>query len=148
MRQPDTTAHRPALILLGSCSVVALACLLVNHPAAPVVFGVAAFAFPPILIALGAARRGRIGPLAIPLLLIAVLLEGSVAVMLLLSGAGESGKLWLGLPPATAVLLYGLWLSPLLAVSFVYAWHFGRFGPREEDLRRIRALSRNEGEGN
>jgi hypothetical protein len=140
------TAHRLALLVLGSCSIIALVCLLVDHPAGPVMFGVAGFAFPPALIAIGAARDGRIGTLAVPLLLITLLLEGCALGMLLLSDGAGPDEFWLGLPRATAIMLYGLWLSPLLLVSLVYAWHFERFGLRAEDLRRLRRLSRRNGE--
>lgn len=127
-------------VLVGSLAM--LVCVIVDHPVAATLFALTATAFPPALIALGAARRSRLGRLAVPLLLLVLLLEGCVVAMLLLSGQGEIDARWLGLPPATAVMLYGLWLLPLLVVSLLFAWDFRRFGVDDRDLRRLRQLSR------
>jgi hypothetical protein len=131
-----------ALGLLTLASLIALGALLVPHPASGIVFASASLLFPPALAALGASRRGGLGTLGPPLLLFALLLQLLLAAMLLLSGRAGDGGLWLGLPPAAAVLLYGLGLLPLFLVSFGFAWHFGRSGPREEELRRLRELAR------
>jgi hypothetical protein len=124
-------AQRAALCVLAFCSSLALACCFIDHPAAAVLFGVAGIGFIPALIALGAARRGRLDALAVPLVILSLILFGSFAAMLALPGMA-----------ATAFMLLGLWLVPLLLVSFIYAWHFERFGLREEDLDRIRGTGR------
>jgi hypothetical protein len=54
--------------------------------------------------------------------------------MLLLSPEPDRARWWHGLPPAAVVMLIGLWLAPLLVVSFGYAWHFSRSGD-EADKR-------------
>jgi hypothetical protein len=131
-----------ALGLLTLASLVAFVALLVPHPASGLVFASASLLLPPALVALGASRRGRLGPLGPALLLFALFLQLLLAAMILLSGRAEAEGLWLGLPPAGAVLLYGLGLLPLLLVSFGFAWHFGGSGPGEEELRRLRALAR------
>jgi hypothetical protein len=134
--------RRVTLLLLALCSVLALACPFLDHPAAGVIFGLAVLAFPALLIALGAVRHGRIGFLIVPLLLLTLLLEGGFILMLVLSGRPDPAGWWLGLPPATVVMFLGLWLVPLVLVSLVYAWHFERFGLTEGDLRRIRDHAR------
>lgn len=135
-------AHRLALALLTVGSLLILACLLVDHPAAPAVFVVSVLLFAPALVALGAARGGRIGRLALPLLLFALWLVGCGVAMLLLPGGAGAG--WFGLPWPTVVMLFGLGFAPLIVVSLVYAWDFRRFGLRETDLRRLRGLARRE----
>lgn len=123
-------AHRAALAILSICSSIALVCCFIDHPAAAALFGFAGLGFIPALIALGAARRGRLGSLAAPLVMLTLMLVGCFAAMLVLPGRG-----------ATAIMLVGLWLVPLLLVAFLYAWDFRRFGLREEDLDRIRDLA-------
>jgi hypothetical protein len=124
-------AHRFALAVLAVCSCVALSCCFIDHAAAAVLFGLAGMGFIPALLALGAARRGKLELLAAPLVIISLILAGCFAAMLALPGRG-----------ATVIMLIGLWLVPLLLVSFLYAWHFRRFGLRKDDLRRIREIGR------
>ena len=84
--------------------------------------------FIPALIALGASRRGRLGVLTMPLLLFGLYLVLCLTAMLLLSAEPEAESWWLGLPPATLLMLAGLWLAPLPAVSLGYAWYFQHSG--------------------
>jgi hypothetical protein len=123
-------AHRAAIVALSICSSIALLCCFIDHPAAAALFGFSGLALIPALIALGAARRGRLGSLAAPLAILALLLAGSFTAMLVLPGT-----------VATAVMLVGLWLLPLLLVSFLFAWDFRRFGLCDEDLRRLRKIA-------
>jgi hypothetical protein len=134
-------ARRVSLSVLLAGSLAILICSVIDHPVSRVAFAVTTMAFPPALIALGALRRGRLGGLAVPLLLFAILLQGCVLAMLVLSAGADSESRWLGLPPATAVMLYGLWLFTLVLVSLLFAWDFDRFAPGEEDLRRIRRIA-------
>jgi hypothetical protein len=126
-------------LLAGSLSI--LVCSVIDHPVCRLVLAVATMAFPPALIALGALRRGRLGRLLAPLLFFAFLLQGCVIAMIVLSAGGDAGAGWLGLPPATAVMICGLWLLALLLVSLLFAWDFDRFGPGEDDLRRLRRFA-------
>lgn len=135
--------ERLALIILVLLSFTVLVCLLLGGPATSVLFGIAGFGFIPALIAVGACRRGKLGSLGLPLALIMILLEGSLIGIFLCTGPVQQEEWWCGLPPATALMLFGLWLAPLLLVSLVYAWHFERFGLTSDDLARIRALSHN-----
>jgi hypothetical protein len=119
-------AQRFALATLTICSLVTLACLFIDHPLSAPLFGAAGLLFIPSLIALGAARRGRLGRLTIPLLLFGLYLLLTFGAMFLLSPEPDMERWWFGMPPATVLMLAGLWLAPLLAVSFGYAWHFKR----------------------
>lgn len=138
-------ARNAALALLALASLAMLSALVVSYPASGVVFASASLLVPPALAALGALRRGRLGPLALPVVIFGVFLQVLLGALLLLSGRPWSGTLWLGLPPAGALLVYGLGLAPLLVVSLGFAWHAPRFGPSEEDLRRLRELAARRG---
>jgi hypothetical protein len=139
-------ARHATLALLALASSAMILALVVPHPASGVVFASASLLFPPALAALGALRRGRLGSLVLPLLALGALLQALLAALLLLSGRPWTGTLWLGLPPAGALLVYGLGLAPLVLVSLLFAWHAPRFGPSEEQLRRLRRLSARRGE--
>jgi len=88
------------------------------------------------------ARRGGLGPLALPLIALLVFLEGCAVGMLLLRGQVLDGPWFGGLPAAAAVQLYGLWLVPLFLVALVYALTFDRFEMRQEDLDRLDRFNR------
>lgn len=120
-------ARRTALAVLTLCSLVCLACQFMNHRICDWLFGIAAMLFIPALMALGAARRGRLGYFALPVLLFGLYLILCFTAMMLLS-AGTAVRS--GLPPAAILMLGGLWLAPLPVVALGYAWHFGRSGSR------------------
>lgn len=124
-------AHRAALVILSMCSSIALLCCFIDHQLAAVLFGFAGLGFIPALIALGAARRGKLGALAAPVMILTLILAGCFAAMLAMPGRG-----------ATFIMLVGLWLAPLLLVSFLYAWDFRRFGMRQDDLEGLRKVAR------
>ncbi|MCG8462120.1 MAG: hypothetical protein MI919_38035, partial [Holophagales bacterium] len=85
-----------------------------------------------------AERRGRLGTQAVPLVALAVVLPAVMVALLMLRGQGLDGPWWGGLPAAVAVLLYGLFLLPLVISSLGYAWTFERWGLRREDLDLLR----------
>ncbi len=131
-------ARRAALAFLACSSPAMLLIFAAGTPAGEVAFALLAVAFPVALIALGAQRRGSLGPLLWPLAALLVILEAAIVAMLALRG-GVLTWPWLGgLPLATAVQFYGLFLLPLVLVSFAYAWTFERFGLRQEDLDELR----------
>jgi hypothetical protein len=136
LRRTRLVAPRLLPALLTCLSALVLLGLSIDHPMAEVTLAVTSLAFPPALVALGAKRRGRIGKLALPLLLLLVLLEGGGLATILLSGQEAGG--WLGLSASTAVMLLALGLAPLLLVPLFFAGDFDRFGPSTEDLRRLR----------
>ena len=131
-------ARRTALFFLAISSPLILLTFVVGTPAGEVLFALLATAFPVALIALGAQRRGRLGPLLWPLVVLLLILEGCFLAML--AFRGQILELpWIGgLPLATAVQFYGLFLLPLALVSFAYAWTFDRFGLRQEELDDLR----------
>lgn len=125
-----------AFLALGAPLILATSLWDVEH--GEVVFSFVAVAFPIALIALGAERRGTLGPLGRPLVALAVYYEACVGGMLLLRGHVGEGPWLLGLPLATAIQVYGVFVLPLLFVSFLYARTFERFGLRREDLDALR----------
>lgn len=131
-----------SLILLTAASAVLLGLLLLpgalSGTAGAVLFAVLVTLVPVALIALGAVRGrgGGLGRLAWSLAALAVLLAGSAAAVVLLSGAREPALL--GLPPATVVALAGLWLLPLPLVALAYALTFHRHGVTGADLEELR----------
>ena len=130
--------RRAILAFLAVSSPLILLTFVVGGPVAEVLFGLLSVLFPVALIALGAQRGGSLGPLLWPLAALAAILAGCVAAMLLLRGRILDAP-WLGgLPLATAVQVYGVFLLPLGLVSFAYAWTFDRFGLRQEDLDELR----------
>ena len=131
-------ANRPALALLA---LAALATLIGSCWGSVWLSALGGALFPVALIALGAARAGRLGPLKIPLLLLGLVLGGVLATLLLLPDGGpDAGPLPLG----TALMLFVLIPVPLVLVSWAYAATFDRWFLREEDLERIRRLGKRE----
>lgn len=92
-------------------------------------------------MALGAQREGRLGALALPILLVFVILVAGFAAMLLLPAESAATPLWLGLPPRAAIVLYGLGLLPLF-IPVAYALSFGSHTLDEDDLERVRQAAR------
>lgn len=84
-------------------------------------------------------REGQgLGPLRLPLALLAAVLVGSFALFLLLPDGGPA--VVFGLPLGTAWILFVLVPVPLAIVAWAYASAFDRFWLRDEDLERIRRL--------
>jgi hypothetical protein len=50
--------------------------------------------------------------------------------------------LWLGLPAATAIVVYGVGILPVLVLPLVYAWTFDDRTLSSEDIERIKELAR------
>jgi hypothetical protein len=132
-------AKRAALAFLATASPVILLTFLFGTAAGDVAFAMLAVAFPIALIALGAAGRdGRLGPLGGPLVGLVLYFAVLVAAMLALRGRVADGPWVLGLPLATAIQVYGVFLAPLVWVSLLYALTFERFGLGREDLDELR----------
>ena len=72
-----------------------------------------------LVIAMGARRRGSLGPFR-PWL-VAALVVWLLAFALMHAASSASAQLLLGLPPATAAAVYLLWPAPLLLVTLPYA---------------------------
>jgi hypothetical protein len=132
-------AHRLAVILLALATLAALAAFCLGGSPGAWLAAFAGATFPVALIALGAARAGRIGSLGPVLILIWLLLAGGLFAILALPGGGPD---FAGLPLGTALMLFVLVPIPLLVLGLFYAADFDRRGLREEDLERLRSLKR------
>jgi len=94
-------------------------------------------------MALGAARRGGVGRLALPFAGVFLVLAGGFAAALLLPPTDpRDPTLWLGLPPAAAVVMYGIGLLPLFFLPLAYALTFDEMTLGEADLARVRDAAR------
>ncbi|MCZ6506756.1 MAG: hypothetical protein O7A04_01725 [Acidobacteria bacterium] len=129
---------RVVLVALGPCSGLILVSFFLGEPVGTVLFAMLAVAFPIGLIAVGAAKDGRLGPLAWPLGLLLLVLEAAMLGMIVLRGRLPELPWVGGLPLAAAIQLYGMWLLPLALVALAYALTFDRFTLTDEDLRHFR----------
>lgn len=103
-----------------------------------ILFALVAAAWPVAFIALGADRPGGLGPLRWVLLALLAILLASVGGLLAARGGVREDPWVLGLPLATAIEVYGIFLLPLPLVSFAYALTFDRFGLDEAELAELR----------
>jgi hypothetical protein len=94
------------------------------------------------IMILGAARgRKGIGPLKLPILfVVAVLVIGFSAVLVLPETEGPLSKLWLGLPVRAAIVIYGIGLLPIVVLPIAYALTFETQTLSAEDVERVRAM--------
>lgn len=138
---------RAALAALTLASALIPVFCLVGGRTALVGFAILAVAFPPLLMTLGAAgERGRLGAIAWPLGLLFVALEAGLVGIIALSGRSDPESWVFGLPPATAIQLYGLFLVPLALVAIGFALTFARFDVSDADLERLRDLAKRRGD--
>ena len=136
--------QRAILAFLAISSLLILATFLVGGPLAEGLFSVLAVTFPVALIALGAQREGRLGPLLWPVISLAVILVTCMVAMLMLRGQILDRPWFGGWPLATAIQVYGVFLLPLGVVSLAYAWTFESFGLRQDDLDALRRRFEND----
>jgi hypothetical protein len=133
-------AHRVAILLLALSALAALAAFCFGSALGPWLAAFAGATFPVALIALGAAREGRLAGIRWALGLVWIVLAGGLfAIMALPQGGPDIG----GLPLGTALMLFVLVPVPLLLLGFLYAASFDG-GLREEDLDRIRRFREEE----
>ncbi len=121
-------AHRLALVLLALAAVASLT-------GSPWLVAFGGAAFPVALIALGASRGGKIGPLRVPLLVVGLVLFGVLAALLLLPNGGPDAG---ALPLGTVLLLFVLVPVPFLILTWAYVATFDSWFLRDEDLERLR----------
>lgn len=92
------------------------------------------------LMALGASRSKRgLGRLVLPFAFVWLVLVAGFAAAQLLSADGAAPRLWLGLPPRAAIILYGIGLLPVFVLPLAYALTFDAQTLSEDDLARVRA---------
>jgi len=138
-------ARRLALLFLALASPLILVLFALPWSGAQALFAVLVMAYPVALIVLAVSRDGRVGVLALPLLLLLVLLEVCTIAMLALRERVMDAPWVAGLPLAAAIQLYGVWLAPLLLVALAYALTFDRYEMRQEDLDRLLASTKRRG---
>ena len=109
------------MIVLTACPPVFLLSFVLGGPAGEWTFALLGSLFPVALIALAVGRRRRVLGM---LLALAALLAGSTAGVLLLTAADSEARSLSGLPPATALMLLGLGLGPLILVGVGHAATF------------------------
>lgn len=130
-----------AAVVLGTAAigVVYVAAFIGgNPPWAPAIFVLGIASIMVGMMVLGAASARGIGRLALPFAFVWLLLVGGFAAVYI-APAVETSGLWLGLPPAAAIIIYGIGLSPVLILPFAYALTFDSTTLRPEDLERVRA---------
>ncbi|MGI8843417.1 MAG: hypothetical protein ACR2HZ_06945 [Gemmatimonadaceae bacterium] len=89
------------------------------------------------MMALGAAKGGRLGVLLVPIgLTIAIVVAG---LLLAWGLPAENEPLWLGLPRRAAIVIYGVALLPMFVLPVAYALTFDRVTLRPEDIVAVRA---------
>jgi hypothetical protein len=92
------------------------------------------------LMILGAIREGtRARPIGFALSFLFAVLVLGFGIPLFFS----SRDIWLGLPVATAIIVYGVGILPVFVLPLVYAWTFDDRTLNSEDIERIRELARN-----
>jgi len=118
-------ARRTSLLTLAVGSLLLLLAALLGGRAAEWLATALVAAFPVALVALGAAdRRGGLGRLALWLVALLVLLEGSLLGALYLSSEAGRGWSFGGLPGATALFIYVAGLVALVLTGVAYAVNF------------------------
>jgi hypothetical protein len=139
-----TRLKRAALgaVVLGTAAIGAVYLAAFVTPErlawAPAVFVLGIASIMVGMMVLGAASARGIGRLALPFAFVWVLLVGGFAAVFMAPAADAEG-LWLGLPPAAAIIVYGIGLLPVLVLPFAYALTFDSTTLRPEDLERVRA---------
>ena len=96
------------------------------------------------MMAVGAARKGRVARrLAAAFVLVLLVVGAGFATLLVLPPADPGDvTLWLGLPPRAAVLLYGVGVLPFFIVPVAYAWTFDAMTLSQADVDRVREAAR------
>ncbi len=140
---------RPALLaLVLSCTAIAGAYLLAFLPggAPPIAAWGLAIGSAGVLasmMALGAARGGRLRPMAtLASVLTFLVVSGGFGLALLLpANEGRDAVIVLGFPLRTAIVLYVVGLVPLLFLPALYAASFDADTLSDGDLERVRLAS-------
>jgi hypothetical protein len=138
-----TPLKRGALAgVIGGTSAIAACYLaaLAGHGSArwiPALFIIGVASIMVSMMILGAATRRGIGRLALPFAFTWLVLVGGIAAAQLLPAAER--PFFLGLPPAAALILYGIGFVPILVLPFAYALTFESLTLRPEDIEQVRA---------
>lgn len=136
--------RKVALAVVALAPLVVLLCL--GSPALPaqIALVLALAAQPPALIALGAARDGRLDRV-LRWACAGLFLILATGLLVLVALHARPTAFLAGAPLTLLVLLGGLWGAPFVLVLWTYTARFGAFGIRRSDLERLRALRRSAG---
>lgn len=130
--------QRASLLYLGLTSPLILLLFVAPLPFGEEIFALVMAGYPIALMAMGASRGERLGPVAWPLAVLLLILVVVMLGMLAFRGQVEDGP-WIGpFPAGAAFLLYGLFLLPVLVSALGYAFTFKTWSLREEDLEDLR----------
>ena len=101
------------------------------------IFGIATMAIS--IMTLGSVRHGeKLGILSYVFAFVFIVLLAGFSTALLMPGAdGAATRLFLGLPPRAAIVVYGIGILPVLVLPLVYAWTFEKRTLTEADLERV-----------
>ncbi len=138
----QSRSGRLALAALALASLATLVGLISGSEAGAVLSLLIAPVFPLTLIVLGASRRGELGAIALPLLVVGILLEGGLVAMLILRGRVLEAPWVAGLPLAAMIQIYVMWVVPFLIVALVYALTFESFTLSRDDLERLDEIAK------
>ena len=132
-------------LLVASCAMIAAAYLLAllvspAPVAAAWLLAIGANGVIMSLMAIGAVTNGRLPRgLAVTFIGLFVLCAGAFVLALAMpADEGAGGRLLLGLPLRTAIVLYSVGVLPIVVLPFAYAFTFDAGALGEDDLRRVR----------
>ena len=107
--------------------------------AAAYVFAIATAAMMVAALVLGAGRSDRpLGVLKWVFAFCFIVLAGGFTLALRASPVTAADRLWLGLPPGAAIILYVVGVLPLLVLPLAYAFTFERTTLSEAELAELR----------
>jgi hypothetical protein len=128
----------------AGAALIAYGATLASGHAPPWAPWLLAFAGPTTLAAfmhLGAARAGRTSPLTTAaIILVWAILTAGLALALRAAPVTPDAALYLGLPRAAAIVVYGVGLLPLFILPLAYALDFDRGVLSADDLATVRAM--------
>ncbi len=96
------------------------------------------------MMALGAARGGKLRPVALVACVLTFLVVGGAFALALILPAneGKDAVIVLGFPLRTAIVLYGVGVVPILFLPLMYAASFDEDTLSDDDLERVRRAGR------
>jgi hypothetical protein len=143
------TTRLPLAALVLSCAAIALAYALAFLPGGAPPWAAWSLALGSAgalsaIMALGAARRGQLRPVALGACLATfVVVSGAFGAALLLPpDEGAGARLLLGFPLRAAIVLYGIGVVPLVFLPLAYAASFDADTLGDDDLERVRRAAR------
>ena len=99
------------------------------------------------MMALGAARGGKLRPVALVACVLTFLVVGGAfgLALYLPANEGKDAVLVLGFPLRTAIVLYGVGIVPMLFLPAAYALSFDADTLSDDDLERVRRAGQERG---